>query len=205
MKKEENTLLLEQIVRGLEEIQEVEIRSRKTAKFLFLLILATTLYLSYCFISSSLDSNVFIQNYRLTLILLTAAVIIGLFRNLLDYRQKKRLQRFPISEIRIMIEMKKVPDLLISLDDKSLGDENHEDGMIRENSYDESTLRILVFILMLINSKYILEILDELPPIYLIEALRDLLISEIESLEDGQRNQYLQELSAFEGFFANLL
>ena len=154
MKKEENTLLLEQIIRGLEEIQKVEIRSRKTAKFLFLLILTTTLYLSYCFISSSLDSNVFIQNYRLTLILLTAAVIIGLFRNLLDYRQKKRLQRFPISEIRIMIEMKKVPDLLISL-----GDEN----------------------------------------------LRDLLVSEIETLEDGQRNQYLQELSAFEGFFANLL
>ena len=46
MKKEENTLLLEQIIRGLEEIQKVEIRSRKTAKFLFLLILTTTLYLS---------------------------------------------------------------------------------------------------------------------------------------------------------------
>lgn len=200
MKKEENTLLLEQIIRGLEEIQKVEIRSRKTAKFLFLLILTTTLYLSYCFISSSLDSNVFIQNYRLTLILLTAAVIIGLFRNLLDYRQKKRLQRFPISEIRIMIEMKKVPDLLISL-----GDENSEDSVIRENSYDKRTLRILVFIFILIKSKYILEILDDLDLIYVLEALRDLLVSEIETLEDGQRNQYLQELSAFEGFFANLL
>lgn len=200
MKKEENTLLLEQIIRGLEEIQEVEIRSRKTAKFLFLLILATTLYLSYCFISSSLDSNSFIQDYRLALILLTAAVTIGIFRSLLDYRQKKRLQRFPVSEIRIMIEMKKVPDLLISL-----GDENSEDSVVRENSYNEETLRILVFILMLINSKSILEILDELPtPIYLIEALRDLLVSEIETLEDGQRNQYLQELSAFEEFFANL-
>ena len=199
MKKEENTLLLEQIIRGLEEIQEVEIRSRKTAKFLFLLILATTLYLSYCFISSSLDSNSFIQDYRLALILLTAVVTIGIFRSLLDYRQKKRLQRFPVSEIRIMIEMKNVPDLLISL-----GDENSEDSVIRENSYNEETLRILVFILMLINSKSILEILDELPPIYLIEALRDLLVSEIETLEDGQRNQYLQELSAFEEFFANL-
>lgn len=199
MKKEENTLLLELIIRGLEEIQEVEIRSRKTAKFLFLLILATTLYLSYCFISSSLDSNSFIQDYRLALILLTAAVTIGIFRSLLDYRQKKRLQRFPVSEIRIMIEMKNVPDLLISL-----GDENSEDSVIRENSYNEETLRILVFILMLINSKSILEILDELPPIYLIEALRDLLVSEIETLEDGQRNQYLQELSAFEEFFANL-
>ena len=103
-----------------------------------------------------------------------------------------------------MIEMKKVPDLLISLDDKSLGDENHEDGMIRENSYDESTLRILVFIFMLIKSKYILEILDDLDLIYVLEALRDLLVSEIETLEDGQRNQYLQELSAFEEFFANL-
>lgn len=57
---------------------------------------------------------------------------------------------------------------------------------------------------MLIKSKYILEILDDLDLIYVLEALRDLLVSEIETLEDGQRNQYLQELSAFEEFFANL-
>lgn len=95
--------------------------------------------------------------------------------------------------------MKKVPDLLISLDD-----ENSEDRVIRENSYDKRTLRILVFIFMLIKSKYILEILDDLDLIYVLEALRDLLVSEIETLEDGQRNQYLQELSAFEEFFANL-
>lgn len=98
-----------------------------------------------------------------------------------------------------MIEMKKVPDLLISL-----GDENSEDSVIRENSYDKRALRILVFIFMLIESKYILEILDDLDLIYALEALRDLLVSEIETLEDGQRNQYLQELSALEEFFANL-
>ena len=57
---------------------------------------------------------------------------------------------------------------------------------------------------MLIQSKYILEILDDLDLIYVLEALRDLLVSEIETLEDGQRNQYLQELSALEAFFANL-
>ena len=199
MEKEKNTPILEQIIKRLEKIQEVEIRSRKTAKILFWLILVNTLYLSYCFISSSLDSNAFIQNYSPALISLTAAVIIGISRSLLDYRQKKRLQRFPVSEIRIMIEMKKVPDLLISL-----GDENSEDSVIRENSYDKRTLRILVFIFMLIKSKYILEILDDLDLIYVLEALRDLLVSEIESLEDGQRNEYLQELSALEEFFANL-
>lgn len=199
MGKEKNTPILEQIIKRLEKIQEVEIRSRKTAKILFWLILVNTLYLSYCFISSSLDSNAFIQNYSPALISLTAAVIIGISRSLLDYRQKKRLQRFPVSEIRIMIEMKKVPDLLISL-----GDENSEDSVIRENSYNKRTLRILVFIFMLIKSKYILEILDDLDLIYVLEALRDRLISEIESLEDGQRNEYLQELSALEEFFANL-
>lgn len=199
MEKEKNTPILEQIIKRLEKIQEVEIRSRKTAKILFWLILVNTLYLSYCFISSSLDSNAFIQNYSPALISLTAAVIIGISRSLLDYRQKKRLQRFPVSEIRIMIEMKKVPDLLISL-----GDENSEDRVIRENSYDRRTLRILVFIFMLIQSKYILEILDDLDLIYFLEDLRYRLISEIESLEDGQRNEYLQELSAFEEFFANL-
>ena len=199
MEKEKNTPILEQIIKRLEKIQEVEIRSRKTAKILFWLILVNTLYLSYCFISSSLDSNAFIQNYSPALISLTAAVIIGISRSLLDYRQKKRLQRFPVSEIRIMIEMKKVPDLLISL-----GDENSEDRVIRENSYDRRTLRILVFIFMLIKSKYILEILDDLDLIYFLEDLRYRLISEIESLEDGQRNEYLQELSAFEEFFANL-
>ena len=199
MKKEENTLLLEQIIKRLEAIQEAEIISRKIAKILFQLILAATLYLSYCFISLSLDRNAFIQNYRPALILLIAAVSIGINQNISRYRQKKRLQRFPVSEIRIMIEMKKVPDLLISL-----GDENSEDSVIRENSYDRRTLRILVFIFMLIKSKYILEILDDLDLIYVLEALRDLLVSEIETLEDGQRNQYLQELSALEEFFANL-
>ena len=199
MEKEKNTPILEQIIKRLEKIQEVEIRSRKTAKILFWLILVNTLYLSYCFISSSLDSNAFIQNYSPALISLTAAVIIGISRSLLDYRQKKRLQRFPVSEIRIMIEMKKVPDLLIPL-----GDENSADRVIRENSYDRRTLRILVFIFMLIQSKYILEILDDLDLIYFLEDLRYRLISEIESLEDGQRNEYLQELSAFEEFFANL-
>ena len=155
MKKEENPLLLEQIIKRLEEIQEAEIISRKIAKILFQLILAATLYLSYCFISLSLDRNAFIQNYRPALILLIAAVSIGINQNISRYRQKKRLQRFPVSEIRIMIEMKKVPDLLISL-----GDENSEDSVIRENSYDKRALRILVFIFMLIESKYILEILD---------------------------------------------
>ena len=199
MKKEENTLLLEQIIKRLEEIQEAEIISRKIAKILFQLILAATLYLSYCFISLSLDRNAFIQNYRPALISLAFAVSIGIRQNISRYRREKRLQRFPVSEIKIMIEMKKVPDLLISLDD-----ENSEDRVIIENSYDKRTLRILVFILILINSKYISKIRDELALIYLIEALRDLLISEIESLEDGQRNEYLQELSAFEEFFANL-
>lgn len=207
MKKKENTLLLKQIIKRLEEIQEAEIISRKTAKILFLLILATTLYLSYCFISSSLDSNSFIQDYRLALISLTAAVTIGIFRSLLNYRQKKRLQRFLVSEIRIMIEKKEVPFLLTSLPE-----ENPADRVIREISYDKKTLRVLVFILMLTKSKYILGILDEPDLIYLLEALRDLLVSEIEPLEDGQRdqylqelwNQYLQELPAFEEFFANL-
>ena len=205
MKKEENTLLLEQIIKRLEEIQEAEIISRKIAKILFQLILAATLYLLGLFIywvkiASSMDSNEFIHAYKLPLISLAFAVSIGINQNISRYRQKKRLQRFPVSEIRIMIEMKKVPDLLISL-----GDENSEDSVIRENSYDKRTLRILVFIFMLIKSKYILEILDDLDLIYVLEALRDLLVSEIETLEDGQRNQYLQELSAFEGFFANLL
>lgn len=204
MKKEENTLLLEQIIKRLEEIQEAEIISRKIAKILFQLILAATLYLLGLFIywvkiASSMDSNEFIHAYKLPLISLAFAVTIGINQNISRYRQKKRLQRFPVSEIRIMIEMKKVPDLLISL-----GDENSEDSVIRENSYDKRTLRILVFIFMLIKSKYILEILDDLDLIYVLEALRDLLVSEIETLEDGQRNQYIQELSAFEEFFANL-
>ena len=204
MKKEENTLLLEQIIKRLEEIQEAEIISRKIAKILFQLILAATLYLLGLFIywvkiASSMNSNEFIHAYKLPLISLAIAVSIGINQNISRYRQKKRLQRFPVSEIRIMIEMKKVPDLLISL-----GDENSEDSVIRENSYDRRTLRILVFIFMLIQSKYILEILDDLDLIYVLEALRDLLVSEIETLEDGQRNQYLQELSAFEEFFANL-
>jgi hypothetical protein len=204
MKKEENTLLLEQIIKRLEAIQEAEIISRKIAKILFQLILAATLYLLGLFIywvkiASSMDSNEFIHAYKLPLISLAFAVSIGINQNISRYRQKKRLQRFPVSEIRIMIEMKKVPDLLISL-----GDENSEDSVIRENSYDKRTLRILVFIFMLIKSKYILEILDDLDLIYVLEALRDLLVSEIETLEDGQRNQYLQELSAFEEFFANL-
>ena len=204
MKKEENTLLLEQIIKRLEEIQEAEIISRKIAKILFQLILAATLYLLGLFIywvkiASSMDSNEFIHAYKLPLISLAFAVSIGINQNISRYRQKKRLQRFPVSEIRIMIEMKKVPDLLISL-----GDENSEDSVIRENSYDKRTLRILVFIFMLIKSKYILEILDDLDLIYVLEALRDLLVSEIETLEDGQRNQYLQELSALEEFFANL-
>ena len=204
MKKEENTLLLEQIIKRLEAIQEAEIISRKIAKILFQLILAATLYLLGLFIywvkiASSMDSNEFIHAYKLPLISLAFAVTIGINQNISRYRQKKRLQRFPVSEIRIMIEMKKVPDLLISLDD-----ENSEDRVIRENSYDRRTLRILVFIFMLIKSKYILEILDDLDLIYVLEALRDRLISEIETLEDGQRNQYLQELSAFEEFFANL-
>lgn len=204
MKKEENTLLLEQIIKRLEAIQEAEIISRKIAKILFQLILAATLYLLGLFIywvkiASSMDSNEFIHAYKLPLISLAFAVSIGINQNISRYRQKKRLQRFPVSEIRIMIEMKKVPDLLISL-----GDENSEDSVIRENSYDKRTLRILVFIFMLIKSKYILEILNDLDLIYVLEALRDLLVSEIETLEDGQRNQYLQELSAFEEFFANL-
>ncbi len=204
MKKEENTLLLEQIIKRLEAIQEAEIISRKIAKILFQLILAATFYLLGLFIywvkiASSMDSNEFIHAYKLPLISLAFAVSIGINQNISRYRQKKRLQRFPVSEIRIMIEMKKVPDLLISL-----GDENSEDSVIRENSYDKRTLRILVFIFMLIKSKYILEILDDLDLIYVLEALRDLLVSEIETLEDGQRNQYLQELSAFEEFFANL-
>ena len=204
MKKEENTLLLEQIIKRLEAIQEDEIISRKIAKILFQLILAATFYLLGLFIywvkiASSMDSNEFIHAYKLPLISLAFAVSIGINQNISRYRQKKRLQRFPVSEIRIMIEMKKVPDLLISL-----GDENSEDSVIRENSYNKRTLRILVFIFMLIKSKYILEILDDLDLIYVLEALRDLLVSEIETLEDGQRNQYLQELSAFEEFFANL-
>ena len=195
---------MEQIIKRLEEIQEAEIISRKIAKILFQLILAATLYLLGLFIywvkiASSMDSNEFIHAYKLPLISLAFAVSIGINQNISRYRQKKRLQRFPVSEIRIMIEMKKVPDLLISL-----GDENSEDSVIRENSYDKRTLRILVFIFMLIKSKYILEILDDLDLIYVLEALRDLLVSEIETLEDGQRNQYIQELSAFEEFFANL-
>ena len=204
MGKEKNTPILEQIIKRLEEIQEAEIISRKIAKILFQLILAATLYLLGLFIywvkiASSMNSNEFIHAYKLPLISLAIAVSIGINQNISRYRQKKRLQRFPVSEIRIMIEMKKVPDLLISL-----GDENSEDSVIRENSYDRRTLRILVFIFMLIQSKYILEILDDLDLIYVLEALRDLLVSEIETLEDGQRNQYLQELSALEEFFANL-
>jgi hypothetical protein len=204
MEKEKNTPILEQIIKRLEKIQEAEIISRKIAKILFQLILAATLYLLGLFIywvkiASSMNSNEFIHAYKLPLILLAIAVSIGINQNISRYRQKKRLQRFPVSEIRIMIEMKKVPDLLISLDD-----ENSEDRVIRENSYDRRTLRILVFIFMLIQSKYILEILDDLDLIYVLEALRDLLVSEIETLEDGQRNQYLQELSALEEFFANL-
>lgn len=204
MGKEKNTPILEQIIKRLEEIQEAEIISRKIAKILFQLILAATLYLLGLFIywvkiASSMNSNEFIHAYKLPLISLAIAVSIGINQNISRYRQKKRLQRFPVSEIRIMIEMKKVPDLLISL-----GDENSEDSVIRENSYDRRTLRILVFIFMLIQSKYILEILDDLDLIYVLEALRDLLVSEIETLEDGQRNQYLQELSTLEEFFANL-
>ena len=204
MEKEKNTPILEQIIKRLEKIQEAEIISRKIAKILFQLILAATLYLLGLFIywvkiASSMNSNEFIHAYKLPLILLAIAVSIGINQNISRYRQKKRLQRFPVSEIRIMIEMKKVPDLLISLDD-----ENSEDRVIRENSYDRRTLRILVFIFMLIQSKYILEILDDLDLIYVLEALRDLLVFEIETLEDGQRNQYLQELSALEEFFANL-
>lgn len=204
MGKEKNTPILEQIIKRLEEIQEAEIISRKIAKILFQLILAATLYLLGLFIywvkiASSMNSNEFIHAYKLPLISLTIAVSIGINQNISRYRQKKRLQSFPVSEIRIMIEMKKVPDLLISL-----GDENSEDSVIRENSYDKRTLRILVFIFMQIQSKYILEILDDLDIIYVLEDLRYRLISEIESLEDGQRNEYLQELSALEEFFANL-
>lgn len=204
MKKEENTLLLEQIIKRLEEIQEAEIISRKIAKILFQLILAATLYLSYCFISLSLDRNAFIQNYRPALILLIAAVSIGIRQNISRYRREKRLQRFPVSEIKTMVEIKKVPDLVISPPGEDPYAKFIRKNLRKRKAYDERTLRILVFILILINSKYISKIRDELALIFLIEALRDRLISEIESLEDGQRNEYLQELSAFEEFFANL-
>lgn len=44
MEKEKNTPILEQIIKRLEKIQEVEIRSRKTAKILFWLILVNILF-----------------------------------------------------------------------------------------------------------------------------------------------------------------
>ena len=98
-----------------------------------------------------------------------------------------------------MIEMKKVPDLLIS----PLG-ENTDAKCIREylfgiKTYDKTTFSILVFILRLIKSKDGLEALRNT-----LEALRNTLVSEIEKLDVAKRNQYLQELSAFEEFFANL-
>lgn len=52
--------------------------------------------------------------------------------------------------------------------------------------------------------KIVLGIKELIESEYDLETLRSLLVSEIESLEDGQRNEYLQELSAFEEFFANL-
>ena len=212
MEKEKDTPILELIIKGLEEFQKIEIISRKRAKILFWLILAATLYLLGLFIywvkiASSMDSNEFIHAYKLPLISLAVAVGISIIQNIRRYIRKKWVQRFLISDIRIMIEKKEPPGLLVSL-----GDKNPEDRVIRENFYDKRTLRILVFILTLIKSKYMLEILDDLDLIYLYDLkctdLRDILrrdlFFEIESLEDGQRNQYLKELSALEEFFANL-
>ena len=212
MEKEKDTPILELIIKGLEEFQKIEIISRKIAKILFWLILAATLYLLGLFIywvkiASSMDSNEFFHAYKLPLISLAVAASIRIIQNILKYIWKKWVQRFLIPDIRIMIEKKEAPGLLVSL-----GDKNPEDRVIRENSYDKRSLRILVFILILIKSKYMLEILDDLDLIYLYDLnstdLRDILrrrlFSDIEALEDGQRNQYLQELSAFEEFFANL-
>jgi|GEM_PF-590152 len=239
MEKKGKTPILEGIIKGLEEIQEVEIRSRKRAKILFRLILVATFYLLGLFIywvkiASSMDSNDFIHVYKLPLISLAVAVCICIIQNIRRYIRKKRLQRFPVSEIRIMIEMKKVPDLLIS----PLG-ENTDAKCIREylfgiKTYDKTTFSILVFILRLIKSKDGLEALrntlealrntlealrkslealrntlealrNTLEALRnTLEALRNTLVSEIEKLDVAKRNQYLQELSAFEEFFANL-
>lgn len=208
MEKKGKTPILEQVIKKLQRISRKKRSFSMLDKALFWLVLADTLYLSYCFISSSLDSNAFIHAYKLPLISLAVAMIIAIIRILSIPSTRREIQMvksLSLFELKILLKSRIYPSIPVSLSEKDpqyhklikLIFPDMKGNDMKANGITEFSIQVIDNRSLIILSKLIGFKSDP-------ESLKWALESEVATLEEEERNQYLQELSALEEFFANL-
>ena len=213
MEKKGKTPILEQVIKKLQRISRKKRYFSTLEKVLFWLVLANTLYLAYCFIywviiASSMDSNAFIHAYKLPLISLAVAMIIAIIRILSIPSTRREIQMvksLSLFELKILLKSRIYPSIPVSLSEKDpqyhklikLIFPDMKGNDMKANGITEFSIQVIDNRSLIILSKLIGFKSDP-------ESLKWALESEVATLEEEERNQYLQELSALEAFFANL-
>ena len=213
MEKKGKTPRLEQVIKKLQRISRKKRYFSMLDKALFWLVLAHALYLAYCFIywviiASSMDSNAFIHVYKLPLISLAVAMIIAIIRMLNIPSTKREIQMvksLSLFELKILLKSRIYPSIPVSLSEKDpqyhklikLIFPDMKGNDMKANGITEFSIQLIDNRSLIILSKLIGFKSDP-------ESLKWALESEVATLEEEERNQYLQELSALEVFFANL-
>ena len=202
MEKKKETPILEGIIKALKKGKVKEWVFLVSCNLFVLCAIISTFYL---FVSLILWVNAglpiridrFYEAHTDSIILAIVSWIgvISLMLIVREIKQDRRIYLTRIREVKDMIENNTIPPLAVPHSEVRGKYLQASLTYLKKSSnlvLDREAYEIVLGIKELIESEYDLE------------ALRDLLVSEIETLEDGQRNQYLQELSAFEEFFANL-
>ena len=213
MEKKGKTPRLEQVIKKLQRISRKKRYFSTLEKVLFWLVLVDTLYLAYCFIywviiASSMDSNAFIHAYKLPLISLAVAMIIAIIRILSIPSTRREIQMvksLSLFELKILLKSRIYPSIPVSLSEKDpqyhklikLIFPDMKGNDMKANGITEFSIQVIDNRSLIILSKLIGFKSDP-------ESLKWALESEVATLEEEERNQYLQELSALEAFFANL-
>lgn len=203
MEQDLKTPLLDNIFSALKRIQKIVKRSQRWDQILFWIIAANALYLSWSFIyhtsiTSYMNRSEFIEMYKLPLIAEAFSVLVGILLIPIKKRNQKKLRSLPVTAIREIFERGEVPSLIIPLSEEKdpyleliqTIFPNIKDHTLKV--FDREVLNILIRISSLIDWDQDLG------------TLREILVSEIESLSEQERREYLRDFSELEKFFSEL-
>lgn len=203
MKKEIKAPILELIISELRKIANITRRSEKWDRILFWLVLTVAFYLGLSFIylvkiTSYIDKSQFIEIYKVPLIAEAFSVLVGILLIPIKKRNQKKLRSLPVTAIREIFERGEVPSLIIPLSEQ----EDPYLDLIEQvfpnikdfqtEILDGRTLDTLLRISSLIDWDQDIGI------------LRDVLSSEITSLSEQERAEFVKKFSELEKFFSEL-
>lgn len=215
MEKKGKTPILEQVIKKLQRISRKKGSFSMLDKALFWLVLAHALYLAYCFIywviiASSMDRNEFIHAYKVALIFEVVAMIIAIIRILSILSTRREIQMaksLSLFELRTLLKSRTYPLTYVSL---SLSEKDTQDRKLISRIFpdmkgnDMKAYGIIEFSMRIADNRSLIGLSKLIGFKSDPESLKRALVLEVRTLGKAKRKQYLQELSAFEEFFANL-